>query len=339
MGDSERSFTAILTRLQGLGYLPSLHGTGVMERSIDPGSRSVSSSGLSTERVALRVVRVPEQKLTDTNPLIHVALFLATLASTLVAGAIQRGANPFLHPKSLALGIPFSFTLLAILGAHELGHYFVSRKNGVKATLPFFLPNPSPYVGTFGAVIRVKSLMPSRRTLLEIGAAGPICGMVFALPAVLVGLKFSQVIPSASLAGATRLGDSLLFSVAQRLVIGRLNPGSDVVLHPVAYAGWIGFLVTAMNLLPVGQLDGGHIAYALLGRGHRWVAIIAVLALVGLGFLWQGWFIWVVLILLLGLRHPPPLNDFTPLDPTRMRIALLAAIIFILTFTPIPITL
>lgn len=269
------------------------------------------------------------------NPLINLILFLATVLTTLFAGALQRGANPIADPETLLLGIPFSFTLLTILGAHEFGHFFASRRLGISATLPYFLPFPH-LIGTFGAVIKIRSPMPDRQALVEVGAAGPFAGMIFAIPAVLIGLRLSEVVESSQFSGGIELGNSLLFWIFSKLSFGNLPEGYDVLLHPIAFAGWIGFFVTAMNLLPISQLDGGHIAYALFGRGHRTLALVLFVFLLPLGFLWFGWFIFGMLVLFLGLRHPPPLDDLTPLSPKHRLAAWIAFLLFLLTFTPAP---
>jgi membrane-associated protease RseP (regulator of RpoE activity) len=338
-GDSGTIFRQILSRLSAIGYVPFLHGTGFPREWAGEGERDRGPRNAGNERVALRVQRMGARNEREPSALVNIVLFLLTLLTTLAAGSTQRGGNPLSDPLSLFLGIPFSFTLLSILSAHELGHYFVSRRNGVAATLPFFIPNPIPLIGTFGAVIRVKSSIPSRRALVRIGAAGPICGMLVALPALVIGLKLSRAIPLSAGGNLVYLGDSVLLSILERVLLGPLPAGYDIMLHPVAFAGWIGCLVTSMNLLPMGQLDGGHIAYAVLGAGQRVVATLAFLLIAALGFLWQGWFIWAVVIPFLGLRHPPPLDDYTRLDSRGTFIAFVAALLLVLTFMPVPMTI
>lgn len=267
--------------------------------------------------------------------LIHLALFLATVLTTLAAGAMQQGINPFLSPYSLWRGIPFSLTLLMILGAHEFGHYFMSRKHHIEVTFPYFIPAPS-FIGTFGAFIRMKSPIMDRRILLDIGVAGPLAGMVVAVPVLLVGLSLSQIVPKASGEGI-ELGSSLLFSFLSWAIHGSIPEEMDLVLHPIAFSGWIGFLVTSLNLLPVGQLDGGHVTYAVLGPKQRVVAMVVVALLLVLGLTgWNGWLFWVAILFVMGIQHPPVVYDWIPLDGGRRAIGWGTLALFAVTFTPVP---
>ena len=287
----------------------------------------------SGDRIILRLWEESRAKARPSG-LLNLLLFLLTALSTLYAGALQEGGNPFQHLYDLSRGIPFSFTLMAILGIHELGHYFVSRRHHIRVTLPYFIPAPS-ILGTFGAFIKMKSPIPDKRTLLDIGIAGPLAGFVVALPALTIGLKLSHLAPSAKVEGLN-LGSSLLFNLLSALIVGSVPANYDLILHPIAFAGWIGILVTALNLLPLGQLDGGHVAYALLGKRQHWLARAIFLALLLLGFLWQGWLFWAFLSLLMGMRHPAPMDDQTPLDRRRKALGLLAFLIFVLCFIPVP---
>jgi membrane-associated protease RseP (regulator of RpoE activity) len=269
------------------------------------------------------------------SPYFNLALFLITLLSTIVAGALQQGINPLEAPGELWKGIPFSFTLLIILASHEFGHYFMSVKRGVEVTLPYFIPAPS-FIGTFGAFIRLRSPIMDRRILLDIGAAGPIAGFVVAVPVLLVGLMLSETRISTGSSG-TGLGSSLLFSLLARIVFGPLPDDVDVILHPIAFSGWIGLLVTCLNLMPVSQLDGGHVAYAVFGYRQRMMAkvmfcVILVLGLTG----WLGWLVWAFILLLMRLAHPPVVYDWIPLDGRRRAIGWIAIVIFLITFTPEP---
>ncbi len=266
--------------------------------------------------------------------MINLLLFLATIGTTLLAGTLHEGGNPFKDISSLRLGIPFSFTLLSILLCHELAHYFTARAHKARTSLPYFIPAPT-FLGTFGAVIKIKSPLPNRKALLDVGIAGPLASFILSTVAVAIGLNISEVVSEAP-KGSLTLGDSILFSLIARIVKGQLPEGYDIMLGPVAFAGWIGLLITAMNLLPVGQLDGGHISYSFLGRWHFVLAIFMFLAMLGLSLLWPGWFIWAFLILALGLRHPPPVNDRMTLDRRRKLLALIGLIMFILTFVPTP---
>jgi membrane-associated protease RseP (regulator of RpoE activity) len=260
---------------------------------------------------------------------------LVTAAATLVAGALQRGVDPLAEPGRLWEGLPFSVTLLFILGSHEFGHYFVSRRHGVEVTLPYFIPAPS-FIGTFGAFIKMKSPIMDRRVLLDIGAAGPIAGMIAAVPVVVAGLIVSEVRPGAA-EGGIELGTSLLFAFLNWVVHGYIPAEANIILHPVAFSGWIGLLVTSLNLLPVGQLDGGHVAYAILGRRQRKVAAAVIALLFVLGVIgWSGWLIWVVLLVLLGIYHPPVVYEWVTLDRKRRVVGWMTLALFVATFTPVP---
>jgi membrane-associated protease RseP (regulator of RpoE activity) len=269
-------------------------------------------------------------------PWVHIVLFVLTGLTTLTAGALQQGVNPLRQPWGLLEGLPFSASLMLILLSHELSHYVASRVHHTKASLPYFIPAPT-IIGTFGAVIKMRSPIITRRALIDIGASGPIAGFIVSVLASVVGLARSEVVPTGTTEGALVLGDSLLFKLLSLMVLGPVPEGYDVLLHPVAFAGWIGLFITSLNLIPVGQLDGGHIAYGLLGARHRTVsvALVVALALMGMAF-WQGWSLWALLLLLLGLRHPPVLQWEIPLPRQHRLVGLAALAIFILTFTPTP---
>jgi membrane-associated protease RseP (regulator of RpoE activity) len=269
-------------------------------------------------------------------PFVHLLLFILTLLSTLFVGAMQTGVDLLKEPVKLYKGVPFSLTLMTILLSHELSHYFTSKKHGIKATLPYFIPAPT-IIGTFGAFIKMKSPIVTRKALIDIGASGPIAGFIISVLATIIGLQMSEVVPIAKTRGVLNLGDSILFSFLAKLVLGVTPADSDILLNPVAFAGWIGLFVTSINLIPVGQLDGGHIAYALLGEKHIRLSFLLILVMVSLGLLlWEGWFVWAVLLLILGLRHPPVIYWEIPLDYKRKFIGWLALVIFVLTFIPVP---
>lgn len=282
---------------------------------------------------------LPEYKPPELRLRLHVVLFLATVATTIAAGALQQGVNPLINPGGLVKGIPFSFTLLLILGTHEMGHYIMSRRHHLNVTLPYFIPAPPfPFiVGTFGAFIRIRSPIQDKRALLDVGCAGPLTGVVVAIPVILVGLKLStvKIIPGGG--EGLALGEPLLFQILSWVVLGPLGPDQNVILHPVAFAGWIGLLVTALNLIPVGQLDGGHVAYALFPSQHRLISYTCLFLLLASGLLfWGGWLFWALLLYLLGLKHPPPAYDWVPLDRRRKILGVVTFLVFILTFTPAP---
>ncbi len=260
---------------------------------------------------------------------VNVLLFLATLSSTTFAGYLNYG--------NLLLGILFSLSIMAILTCHELGHYFVSKKAGMITSLPYFIPVPFHFIGTFGAVIRMKSIVPSRSSLLKVGMAGPIAGFLIALPITIIGIILSEVQVPAEGASYLRLGDSFLFYLLGKIIHSNIPQGADIFLHPMAFAGWIGFLVTSMNLIPIGQLDGGHVAYSVFLRKRRRMYIPIIAGLVGLGFLWPGWFIWGLLAFFLARRDPIIQDSLTPLTNREKFYAILPLIVLLLTFIPQPI--
>jgi membrane-associated protease RseP (regulator of RpoE activity) len=267
----------------------------------------------------------------------HIILFIATFITTLLAGALMNGVIPWEQPEKIYLGLPFSLTLLLILLTHEMSHYVASRLHHVSATLPYFIPAPS-IIGTFGAVIKMKPPIPDRRSLIDIGASGPIGGFIVAIIATIVGLSMSEVRPAGELEDGLFFGSSLLFTFISTIVINVDPEKFAIILHPVAFAGWIGLLVTSLNLLPIGQLDGGHIAYALFGEKHALISkgMIPVLVLLGIIF-WPGWIVWAALMFFLGYRHPPVVYPHIQLDRKRKLVGWISLLIFILTFTPMPV--
>jgi len=304
------------------------------------------------------------------GPWVNVLLFLVTLATTLLAGAPLAAGLP--EDPGLAdiarAGLPYAAAILGILLAHEMGHYVAARLWGVDTTLPFFIPGPPLFgVGTFGAVIRIRSSLPSRRAVLDIGAAGPIAGFLVAVPLLAWGMAHSEVrslgatvmptgnagslyamlralLSGESLRGDASsvqlMGDSLLTWGVQRMVFGALPPGHDVFLHPVAFAGWLGLLVTTLNLLPIGQLDGGHVLYAWLGRAgaRRASGLVSwALLLCGLFLSWTWLVWWLITRFAVRLEHPPALEE-APLGRKRAAVAVLSLVLFFLTFIPIPVS-
>ena len=273
-------------------------------------------------------------------------LFFLTVLSTLAAGSMVAGSFPWItfdpaaEPGRLLDGLPFAFTLLAILGTHEFGHYFTARAYGASVSLPYFIPAPPPLFmfGTLGAVIRMRSPARDRKSLLDIAAAGPIAGLLVALPALWLGLSWSRVaaIPEGNV---LTFGDSLLMRLMTYLMFGRIPEGMDVFVHPVALAGWVGLFVTALNLFPVGQLDGGRIAYALFSLQHRRVSVVTFLALIALGAVTgsPNWFVFAGLVaVLVGFHHAPPLDDITPLSPGRYAVGLGCLVLLVLLVPPVP---
>lgn len=249
---------------------------------------------------------------------------------------------PRLDMATLLRGFWYSGTLLAILGAHELGHYFMCRYHRVDATLPYFLPAPLPLTGTVGAFIKIREMFPSKAVLFDIGVGGPIAGFVVLVPALFVGLGLSNVarLPE-NVDGLLSLGEPLLFKLAAWAVWGPVADSYSLNLHPMAFAAWFGLIATALNLMPFGQLDGGHIAYAVLGRRATLVSLGTILGAIGLTFVSSSWLVVTIMMLVMlftvGARHPRVIDEHLPLDPARRWIAVASAIIFVLCFTPAPI--
>ncbi|MCC6457865.1 MAG: site-2 protease family protein [Caldilineaceae bacterium] len=343
---SHAAFRRWLAELRPLGYTPML--------------RPEPEAG--HEAVALYIIAgVPRQA--RSRPWINLVLFLLTVISTLFVGSLYGGdlngvsqISDLFLPQNLIRGWPFSFTLLGILVAHEFGHYFAARYHKVAVTLPFFIPLPIGF-GTLGAFIQLKEPVPDRRKLFDIGVAGPLAGLILAIPLLFLGLSTSPVdIPPVG-ANVQLEGNSILYYFAKIAVFGKALPnpitGEDVFMNQVTFAAWIGLLVTALNLLPVGQLDGGHTVYALFGRSARYanwatLVVMAFLAIAGLepvqaiwpvlrNFGFTGWWLWLgMIVFVLGPHHPPALDDVTQLDARRRLVGYLVIAVFILTFVPTP---
>jgi membrane-associated protease RseP (regulator of RpoE activity) len=290
---------------------------------------------------------------------LHLLLLVLTFITTTIVGAqlqynfdhnlpVLRAGETFLPlfpiewlfrtPYAVLRGIPFSLTLMLILLAHEMGHYLYAKRYGVAVTLPYFIPAPT-LIGTLGAFIRIRSFIPSRAALFDIGVAGPIAGFIFAVPAMLIGLLVSH--SGVSLGpDDIPLGFPIIFKLGHAVLSHATpvlsHPLPELNLHPVALAAWVGMLATALNLLPGGQLDGGHIVYAAFPRAHKWVSILSIAALIPMAiFSWVGWILWAVILAITGLRHPNvPLKP--GLSPKRQRLALFALLMLLLTLIPAP---
>jgi membrane-associated protease RseP (regulator of RpoE activity) len=324
--DAESAYAALRERFRTLGYTPLLRRQG-------NGEVVIAQQGV--------VVVRPSQVW------INLVLFAATVLATLLTGAIsevgQRVPEAMIlpallqRPILLLTGLPFSLTLMSILLAHEMGHYIVGRRYNAPVSLPYFIPMPFfGLFGTMGAVIVQRAPFEDRRSLFDIGVAGPLAGLVVTLPLLVYGLATSKVGPIPP--GSLMEGNSILYLAIKYLIFGKILPGHglDVSLNPVAWAAWGGLLITSLNLLPIGQLDGGHTLYALLGRRAWPVAFGVVLLLLVMGIVWQGWFLWAILVLVFGVRHPAPLNDLSPMGLGRTLVGIGVLVLFVLTFTPIP---
>ena len=241
--------------------------------------------------------------------------------------------------ETFLAGLWYSVPLLLILGAHEFGHYFACRYYNVDATLPYFLPAPIVLTGTLGAVIRIREVFPSKRALFDIAVAGPIAGFVALIPFLLLGVWWSTSAPSPE--AGMYFGEPLLFKIVEYLRFGTLASGVDVFLHPTGFAAWFGMLATALNLMPFGQLDGGHLAYALFGRRAAWVSVATLAAAVSLTIVSSSWIAMTIMLFVmaffLGVRHPRVWDEHDSVGSGRKLVALVALIIFVLCFTPVPV--
>lgn len=340
----EAAYDTINERFEPLGYTPMLHRDEITLRRTDE------------EEIAVVAVpgALPEMRV---KPAwwIHALLFIITLVTTTIMGAALTGMPPTITVEALLAwnipvlwpalrdGLPFSLTLLAILGTHEMGHYIAARLHGVKVTLPFFIPLPmTGSLGTLGAVIFIRSPLMNRRALFDVGIAGPLAGLALAIPLYLIGLGQEPVVglPDTWIrAGIMRVANPPLLEWLAPLVVETSNLDRFVFYrHPMALAAWFGVLLTALNLLPLGQFDGGHVAYAVLGRRAWMLAWVTFASLLALGVMgtWFAWLVWAMMGLITGLRHPPPYDDILPLGRVRFAIGFATAIIFALIIVPVP---
>ena len=353
--DSEHAFNLIKDHLDPMAILPILRW--------------------EDQRQELTLLSVP-QRPSQGRLWINVLLFILTSISVLFAGALYAApSDPFAGPinfqvilKFLLKGWPFAVSFLAILAAHEFGHYFMGRYHKVKVSLPYFIPLPISQIGTMGAFINMKEPPRNKKHMLDIAMAGPLAGLIIAIPVLIIGLSLSKIeaIPSVIPEGYGFQieGNSILYLLTKYLMFGKLLPqpidygattpviywikyfftgmpvplgGMDVMIHPVAWAAWAGLLVTSLNLIPAGQLDGGHIFHVLFSRkGSRIALPVIIFLLAALGFVWNGWWLWVILILFFGRRSAEPLDQITPIDAKRKWLAGFTLLIFILTFMPVP---
>ena len=282
---------------------------------------------------------------------LHVLLLLLTITTTTLAGADHYAAFASEFERRVVLldwplllqGVWYSGTLLAILGAHEMGHYVACRRYDVDATLPFFIPMP-PFIfltGTLGAVIKIREAFPTRTVLFDIGIAGPIAGFVLLVPALFCGMMLSYIVPAPTEGTVFSLGEPLLFRWATQLVFGTIPDGYTVNMHPMVFAAWFGLLATALNLLPFGQLDGGHVTYATLGRASVPISLATVGSCVVMTFISSSWMFMTVMMLamlfMLGPRHPRVIYEHEPLGSGRIALAVFALVMLVVCFTATPI--
>ena len=314
---------------------------------------------------------------TRSNPLVNLVMFIITLICVITVSGlnaldrVQEGDFLSMLAGIAREGLPFAISFLGILAAHEFGHYLMGRYHGVHVTLPYFIPMPLPPFGTMGAFIQMKEPPKNRRHLLDIGLAGPLAGLAVAIPVLILGLYLSKVealpLQIAPNTGLQLEGNSILYLFLKYAMFGQLLPapqsfgnlpewlywlqyfftgrpyplgGSDVLLHPVALAGWAGILITALNLVPAGQFDGGHVMYTLFGRKNAQRILPFILAILAvLSIFWFGWLIWIAMIFFLGRTYAEPLDQITELDEGRKRLGVFALVVFILVFTPVPLNL
>ena len=285
---------------------------------------------------------------------VHVLLLVLTFASTTAGGMthyygflVDFVPRPLLFTSTLELwlgGLWYSVPVMLIIGAHEMGHYLACRIYGIDASLPFFLPFPVGFIGTFGAFIRIRGFISTRKALLDMAAAGPIAGFVLAVPTLIAGVMMSRVVrlpADFGGPGAYELGEPLLLKAVVYLMFGPIPDGWSVNLHPMAWAAWFGLLMTAINLMPIAQLDGGHISYAVFGRRSSYITLLAFGCVVVMAFFAASWILWSILLAAMlwffGWHHPPTWDEHVPLDRVRLGVAILTALIFIACFTPEPI--
>jgi membrane-associated protease RseP (regulator of RpoE activity) len=369
LGDSKSNY---LVRYRGELYGDSEEAYDELARLLRPSDVTPLFRKENDRHVVLLMDGTIQAK--PSNPVVNLVMFALTVVSVIFAGALfaYNGPAPGTSGEllrsilsSLGPGLAFAVSLLAILLAHEFGHYLAGRYHDTYVTLPYFIPFPFSPFGTMGAFIQLKEPPRNRRVLLDIGIAGPLAGLVVAIPVLLIGLSLSHVEPINVVNGQGFMleGNSIIYLMAKYLVFGRWLPepvsfgglspalywlkyfftgqplpvgGLDVIIHPVAWAGWAGLLVTALNLIPAGQLDGGHVLYVLLGKRVQALLPFILAGLVALGFVWSGWWLWAALVFLLGRFHAEPLDQITTLDPVRRAIAWFGIVVFILVFIPVP---
>jgi len=367
LGDSTGEF---LVRYRGQLLVDSIQAfddltTALRPYNLMPLFRKDENGG----HMILLVTSLPDPK--PSNRLVNLILFLLTVVSVVWTGMnytdpeLLAGASSDLQMVWLSLlhgGLPFAVSLLGILVAHEFGHYLMTRYHHTAATLPYFIPFPT-LLGTMGAVIVWKQLPRNKRILFDVCIAGPLAGLVVAIPVVLYGLFVSKTGPILAVPGGFIEGNSILYLLSKYIVFGQLLPapatygnlspvlywlkyfftglpvpigGTDVFISPIAMAGWAGLLVTALNLIPAGQLDGGHVMYVLFGKKLKFALPVIIALMAILGFFWNGWWLWIAMLFFFGRQSADPLDQITELDPGRRALAFFMILVFVLVFMPVP---
>ncbi|GBD25275.1 hypothetical protein HRbin30_00590 [bacterium HR30] len=298
--------------------------------SLEELARRLEEISVAAQRPAVPTVR-------KTRLWLHLTLFVVTFSTVTINGALLEGVDLLQNPGGVWAGLPFAVALMSILTIHELGHYFTARYHRVPASLPYFLPAPPFFIGTFGAFIRMEAIPHSRAALFDVGAAGPWAGFVAAVVAFVIGLYHSRVEPVPTDGMGLELGDSLLTKALVYWIHGPVPEGHALYFSPVAFAGWVGFFVTVLNLLPMGQLDGGHVTYAFLGRRHAvWARIAWGGVMICALLFWPGWYFWAIFPLVLGFDHPPTRTDWIPLRGWRRAGFIMTCLLFLALFVPKP---
>jgi len=359
-------------RFRGELFIDSVQAFDQLTQNLQPyGLTPLFRKEKDGAQVIYLVRSLPTPK--KSNISVNIILFVLTVFSVMLMGVDVQETTPedalglllFLL-RNILTGWPFALSLLSILLAHEFGHYLAARRHKTAATLPYFIPMPFSILGTLGAVIVWKELPRNKRILFDVGIAGPLSGLIVAIPVLLYGLSISTIGPVQAGTGSFIEGNSILYLLAKFVVFGRFLPepasygslhpllywirylltgtpaplgGTDVFISPIALAGWAGLLVTALNLLPVGQLDGGHILYTLFGKRLQYAFPVIIAAMGILGLFWNGWWLWVFLLFLFGRQSAEPLDQITELDPPRRALAWFMIFIFFLVFTPVPMIL
>jgi len=321
----DQAYRTLRPRVEQVGYTPYLR------------SRDNAALGAGDHEVLAVPGVIPPPRL---NPALNVILFIATVGSVILSGSVFSQTGQL----DLGAGLAFAGALLGVLVTHEMGHYVVGRLRGAPVSLPYFIPLPTILFGMFGfgtlgAVIVQREPFEDRRTLLEVGIAGPLAGFLVAIPILMLGLAVSTVKPieTPAMAGAIYFGDSLLTGLMKIAIYGRYVPSAGMIEHPLYLGAWLGLLITGINLIPAGQLDGGHVAYAVLGQAARYLYFVMLALFLGLTVLVsESWLLWTILLFFFGRNHPPALNQAARLEPRHYILAVIAALVLALVFMPNP---